>query len=148
MYRSNTYNTCYLSVTCRFFIIYSSICCFAINNQEHLPLFQKWFYVINKKNLVVLFAIAASSVYHIYLYKTTESKALKISTAINEYHRSNGKYPSNLSDIATLEQDIQEIGVYYDYSKEVPFLMYKSTFMPFETFMYDFKNKTWQKPAH
>ena len=97
---------------------------------------------IIKASIWILGLILASSV-HFYMYTKTRDIANIIAEAINLYYQKNNKYPRTPKEFGFSGEELHDQHIFYN-NEDEPYLMYPSTFMPFDVYQYDFKNHTWQ----
>ncbi|MFZ6778898.1 hypothetical protein ACO0LD_18895 [Undibacterium sp. Ji83W] len=82
----------------------------------------------------------------IQIHRRDEARAYAdhIVAKLLEYQHSHGNLPVKLDDIPELASTVKRPHMlFYDNEKEEPFLYYADTFMPFEGWHYDFKEKLW-----
>jgi len=97
-----------------------------------------------------LWAITCSItiIHHIYLYKTTQTYAEEVSNSIVMYYQKNGDYPTSYDVIGLDKAAMREYGLYYSYKDKVPFLIYRATWIVFDTYAFNFNTKKWgYKPS-
>lgn len=81
---------------------------------------------------------------HIWRHHQARTYADHIVAKLFEYQATHGNLPAKLDDIPELASDGKHPHMlFYSNDKEAPFLLYAATFVPFEAWHYDFKEKLW-----
>lgn len=96
--------------------------------------------------LIVLVLLSSSIAYGIQIRRSNEARlyADHIVAQLLAYQRKHGSLPVKLDDIPELtNKGKQAHMLIYSKNKEDAFLYYADTFMPFEGWKYDFKEKQW-----
>jgi hypothetical protein len=79
---------------------------------------------------------------HLHYYHSSRNDADQIAKAIIRYKAEHGYYPQNLK-AAGIENPRKAWMIGYFPEKEKPGLFYAATFLPFDTYFYDFDKDTW-----
>ncbi len=85
--------------------------------------------------------------HHIYLHKTTRDIAVQVSSRIVIYEQSNGLYPESIEVLGFDEQEMKPYGLSYSNYDNDPLLFYYVTWIPFESYQFDFGNKQWDNQS-
>ncbi|MES2037096.1 MAG: hypothetical protein V4495_04610 [Pseudomonadota bacterium] len=96
--------------------------------------------------LIALVLLSSSIVMGIQMHRSNEARAYAdhIVAKLLEYQHNHGNLPVNLDDIPELAgKGKRPHMLIYSKNKGEPFLYYADTFMPFEGWHYDFKDKLW-----
>ncbi|MES2673845.1 MAG: hypothetical protein V4660_06365 [Pseudomonadota bacterium] len=119
-----------------------------------MPSLVKSLYLIFFKNIerrqraiqTLLWAITCSVViiHHLYLYKTTQSFAKSLSTAVTQYHEKTGFYPDSAESLGFNMQALKKYRLHYSYENETPFLFYPATWIAFDAYSFNFKTNKWE----
>ncbi len=93
---------------------------------------------------VVAFAVIVGDHYH--LHKTTRQNANKIAMAITHFSDTHGHYPATLDEMGiTHDHLVEKLGLsgYFLRDNGRPDFYYAVTFTVFDTYKYNFSEKTW-----
>lgn len=96
--------------------------------------------------LIALILLSSGIAMSIQTYRRNEARAYAdhILTKLLEYQRSHGNLPVKLDEIPELASKVKRPHMlFYIKDKDEPHLYYADTFMPFEGWRYDFKEKRW-----
>lgn len=93
----------------------------------------------------LLWAVTCTTIiiHHVYLYKSTQTFAGKVSQAVVAYHQENGEYPASYKILGFNKQTMREFGLHYSYKDKTPFLFYRATWIAYSTYTFDFKDNKW-----
>lgn len=92
------------------------------------------------------FAITVSAGYNFYIHTSTRAEANNIVASIEGYKATNGKYPDSIEQIGLSEKGLrQKLGMsgYHNENGKVDFF-YGITYIIYDTFDYNFKEKSWK----
>ncbi|MBM9521238.1 hypothetical protein JWG39_15565 [Desulforhopalus vacuolatus] len=95
---------------------------------------------------IVLWSISCAIIlaHHVYLHKTTLHYAKSISNTVEAFYIKNGKYPKTLEYAGVKTGTDNKFQIHYYFINESqPALFYPATWIVFDTYSYDFKNKKW-----
>lgn len=93
---------------------------------------------------IILLASAIVAGVHVWRHHQARDYADNILAELDKYQQQHGKLPTNLNEIPALAHDGKRPHMlYYRNDKGSPFLLYAATFVPFESWHYDFKEKQW-----
>ena len=87
--------------------------------------------------------ILATCFHHLYLSNTSEQLANNVLSKINSYHSIYNNYPESLDIININPETTKEYNLIYSFNENSPFLYYRSTWMIYNGYQYDFENKKW-----
>ncbi|MCJ8313673.1 MAG: hypothetical protein HRU38_16155 [Saccharospirillaceae bacterium] len=87
--------------------------------------------------------ILATCLHHLYLSKTSEQLANDVLSKINSYNSTTNNYPESLDIININPESTKEYYLIYSFNENSPFLYYRSTWMIYNGYQYDFDNKKW-----
>lgn len=82
---------------------------------------------------------------HYIRHHDTRRMANDVVLQIEQFHQENSVYPESILEVGLTEKELRKnlIMGFYDYSERGPLLVYAVTYMPFETYHYDFKEREW-----
>jgi len=85
---------------------------------------------------------------HFAYHITTRHKADEMVSAIENYRAQYGRYPATLDEIGIDRQQLRaRLGMAYYSGKAPALLAYGVTYVPFDTYDYDFEKKAWRYRA-
>jgi|GEM_PF-1090555 len=96
--------------------------------------------------LIALVLLSSGISYGIQIRRSNEARAYAdhIVAQLLEYERSHGSLPVKLDDVPELTSKVKRPHrLFYIGDRGEPYLYYADTFMPFEGWHYDFKDKLW-----
>ena len=94
--------------------------------------------------LIWLSGILVVILVHTEMHQETRQIANKIAKTIEIYKKENGFYPSSPEEAGITQVLLHKERIFYSLSSGEPFLVYPATYIPFETYNYDFKTKEWR----
>lgn len=94
--------------------------------------------------IVTISALIVASA-HIRLHTQSRIQANQIVEAVERFHATNRRYPANFSELESglPEEHRRRLRLWYAAESGQPVLFYAATFVPFETWHYDFATRTW-----
>lgn len=96
------------------------------------------------KNLVLISIFLLIFGRHYYLHITTRNLGNEVVQIIDAYYLKNGKYPESINDVGISNYEYQGKRFFLSIRNGEPFLWYPATWIPFDTYEYDFKTKQWE----
>lgn len=93
---------------------------------------------------IILLSSAIVASVHTWRHHQARGYADNIVAELEKHRLQHGKLPVSLNEVPALASDGKRPHMlYYQNKNGDPFLLYAATFVPFETWHYDFKEKLW-----
>ena len=86
-------------------------------------------------------------IHHVYLHKTTQNFAIKVSNSVLSYKQERGNYPESYEVLGFDKKIMREYRLYYSYKDKTPYLFYPATWIPFDTYIFNFETHRWDYQA-
>lgn len=115
--------------------IHSAYVCFKRREERQVRLYKAGIW------LMTIVVIVSS---HAYMHNQAREVANAISSTIVLHRQTHGAYPASAEEAGLSREFMKKSRVFYNFSDGVPFLMYPVTFMPFDTYDFDFETGEWQ----
>lgn len=94
---------------------------------------------------IILLTIITVAAAQSYFHNDARKCAYRIVNELNRVKSTTGSYPASLRDVTELsESKLRRYRFYFSNTGNTPFFVYPSTFVPFDTWQYDFPNGVWK----
>jgi type VI protein secretion system component VasK len=98
-----------------------------------------WRAMIWLGSIVVIFVV------HVHMHRFARAKAQTVADAISDYIKIQSKCPASLETVGQDTKKLsKELRLYFSCREGKPFLMYSSTYVPFESEHFNFEQAIWE----